>query len=39
MNKVFIFSGTKLITVLNLPTKYQKSVINCIKRRGLAANE
>lgn len=38
-DKVFIFSGRKLITVLNLPQRFSKSVINCIKKRGLVSNE
>lgn len=38
-NKVFIFSGSHLITVLNLPPRYQKSVMSCIKKRGLVSNE
>lgn len=33
-NKVFIFAGSRLITVLNLPPRYQTSVMNCIKKRG-----
>ena len=38
-NKIFIFAGSRLVTVLNIPPRYQKSVLNCIKKRGLASNE
>lgn len=38
-DKVFIFVGFSLVTVLNLPPKYQKSVLNCFKKRGLVSNE
>jgi hypothetical protein len=38
-NKVFIFAGSRLVTVLNLPPRFQKSVNNCIKKRGLISNE
>ncbi len=38
-DKVFIFAGQSLITVLNLPARYHKSALNCFKKRGIATNE
>lgn len=32
-DKVFIFSGTTLITVLNLPNSYRSLVQRCLERR------
>jgi hypothetical protein len=37
-DKVFIFAALRLITVLNLPARYQKSVLNCIKKRGVCVD-
>ena len=32
-DKVYLFAGTRLITVLNLPQRYRKSVVSCLQRR------
>lgn len=38
-NKVFIFSGIILITVLNLPSKYKKTVDKIFKNRSAGKNK